>query len=172
VVPGADPDGARALMRGATRQATMAVCSNAICAQLGRIVQRDLAPIGIHVRLVEVAGPDAAAARRADITLGGTAAPYADALAFVVRVLRDRSLHAPAALARQAAAAGRLRDAPRDAAARALAGRVETDGGVVAFGSPALPELFSARVGCRSQRGTFGVRLASLCVLPDPDAGS
>ena len=41
-----------------------AVCADPICARLGRIVQRDLSPIGIDVRLVRADDPGAGAARR------------------------------------------------------------------------------------------------------------
>ena len=160
------PPGSRScasLLRGDTGHATMAVCADPICARLGRIVQRDLSSIGIDVRLVHVDDPSAGAARQADIALGGTAAPYRDALAFVARVLRDPIVHAPPTAARAVAEAAGLRDAPRDAAARALAARLEADAGLIAFGTPALPELFSGASGAgrRAARSACGSRTSA-----------
>jgi hypothetical protein len=65
---------AKSLARGRGGRATLFVCSEPPCAQIGRIVRRNLARIGIAVSVKQVADPLKVPA--ADIALARTGAPH------------------------------------------------------------------------------------------------
>jgi DNA-binding SARP family transcriptional activator/ABC-type transport system substrate-binding protein len=153
---------ARALLRGRTTPARLAVCSEPSCLALGRSVRAELARIGIKVHVVHYSGDLSPRLRRpgADIVLARVLAPYPDPVAFLKDALGlkagDRSIRTAAALAGPA----RL-----EAAARVERSLLRRRAPAAAFGTPAIPEFFSSRVGCKAfPRVSFGADLGALCL--------
>ncbi len=154
---------AKSLARGRAGSATFFVCNEPPCAQIGRIVRRNLARIGIAVSVKQVDDPLKVPA--ADIALARTGAPYPDPVAFLARLVEQADPMLAPALIQRLARAATIRGEPRHAFARALDAELARDGHVAAFGTWAVPEFFSERVGCRQfQPVYFGVSLAALCL--------
>jgi ABC-type transport system substrate-binding protein len=154
---------AQSLARGRGGRATFFVCNEMPCAQIGRIVRRNLARIGIAVSVKQVDDPLKVPA--ADIALARTGAPYPDPVAFLARLVEHAHALLAPPLIQTPARAATIRGEPRHAFARALDAKLARDGHIAAFGTWAVPELFSKRVGCRQfQPVYFGVNLAALCL--------
>ena len=155
---------ARTLMGGHTGRVRLAVCVEPRCTRLGRTVRANLLRIGIRVDLARYGGDIGSATRRsrADITLARVLALYPEPVAFLRAALGDaaphRRLRAISLLDRRhrIAAAARLEQILLRRAAPAAA-----------FGTPAIPQFFSERVGCRtSSAASFGTDLGALCLRP------
>ncbi len=153
---------ARALAGPRPRSAVLAVCSTPGCAGAGRVVQADLAAIGLHVTLQRYAGAIAPVTSRpgANMVLTRVFAPYPDPVAFLKAALgpsftQDRlDKLAQLGLDQRLAAAGQLE-------VQLMRGPAP----LAAFGTPAIPEFFSARVGCHVlQPVQPGADLGSLCL--------
>ena len=153
---------ARTLAGPRTGRAVLAICSDPICLELGRIIQADLEHIGLHIQLRPYAGAIASATSRpgADIVLARIFAPYPDPVAFLKTALGGRfaqdRLDNLARLDRRQrlAAAGKLE-------LQLIRGPVP----LAAIGTPAIPEFFSARVSCHIfQPVQIGADLSSLCL--------
>jgi DNA-binding SARP family transcriptional activator/ABC-type transport system substrate-binding protein len=154
---------AKALARGRGGRATFFVCNEPSCAQVGRIVRRNLARIGIAVSVKQVDDPLEVPA--ADIALARTGAPYPDPVAFLASLVEQAEPLLAQALIQLPARAATIRGEPRHAFARALDAELARDSHIAAFGTWAVPEFFSERVGCRQfQPVYFGVNLAALCL--------
>jgi hypothetical protein len=114
----------------------------------------------IHVKETRYAGDIDARTRRArtDIVLARVFARYPDPLAFMNRAL------GPGAPTRNRL--GRLDRAHRLAAAGRLeTRRLRNDPPAAAFGTPTVPEYFSARVGCKQWTALeSAVDLTALCL--------
>lgn len=162
VYPLGKPDLARAqsLMHGRRPTLVLGVCGEPSCLHAGQLIARDLRRLRIHVKEVRYAGDTGARTRRArtDIVLARVFARYPDPLAFMNRALGPR---APA----------RHRLDRVDRAHRlAAAGRLEirllrNDPPAAAFGTPTVPEFFSARVGCKRWTALgSAVDLTALCL--------
>jgi hypothetical protein len=126
-------------------------------------VRRNLARIGIAVSVEQVDDPLKVPA--ADIALARTGAPYPDPVAFLASLVEQADPLLAPALTQLPARAATIRGEPRHAFARALDAELAHDSHVAAFGTWAVPEFFSERVGCRQfQPAYFGVNLAALCL--------
>ena len=159
---GPDLRQARALAGPRTERATLAVCSDPGCLQLGQIIQANLERIGLHIQLRPYAGAIASATSQpgADIVLARVFAPYPDPVAFLKTALGGRF------------AQDRLDNLARLDRSQRLtaAGQLELQlirgpAPLAAIGTPAIPEFFSARVSCHiTQPLQFGADLSSLCL--------
>lgn len=132
------------------------------CTELGRIIQADLARIGIRIQLRPYAGAIASATTRpgADIVLARVFAPYPDPAAFLKAALRGRF-----AQDRLATLAGLNRGQRLTAASQLELQLMRGPAPLAAIGTPIIPEFFSARVSCHIfQPVEYGADLASLCV--------
>jgi DNA-binding SARP family transcriptional activator len=151
---------ARRLMHGLRPTLILAECGEPSCVHAGQLIARDLRRLQIHVKEVRYAGDIAARTRRAraDIVLARVFARYPDPLAFMNRALGPRALarHPLDRLdrARRLAAAGRLEIR-----------RLRNNPPAAGFGTPTVPEFFSAHVGCKrwSALGS-AVDLTALCL--------
>ena len=159
---GPDLRRARALAGPRTGRVVLAVCSDPGCLRLGQIIQADLEHIGLHIKLRPYAGAIASATSLpgADIVLARVFGPYPDPVAFLRTALGGRfaqdRLDKIARLDRRQrlAAAGQLE-------LQLMRGQAP----LAAFGTPAIPEFFSARVSCHIfQPLQFGADLGSLCL--------
>lgn len=164
VYPLGSPDfrHARALAGPRTRTAVLAICGTPGCTKVGQIIRADLERIGLHITLRTYAGAIASATSRpgADVILARIFAPYPDPVAFLKTALGPRvgpdRLDQLAQLDRsqRIAAAGQLE-------LQLMRGSAP----VAAFGTPAIPEFFSARVSCHVfQPVQFGADISSLCL--------
>ena len=159
---GPDLRRARVLAGPRTGRVVLAVCSDPGCLRLGQIIQADLERIGLHIKLRPYAGAIASATSLpgADIVLARVFGPYPDPVAFLRTALGGRfaqdRLDKIARLDRRQrlAAAGQLE-------LQLMSGQAP----LAAFGTPAIPEFFSARVSCHIfQPLQFGADLGSLCL--------
>jgi hypothetical protein len=151
---------ARSLMHDRHLTLVLAVCGEPSCVHAGQLIARDLRRLRIRVKEVRYAGDIGARTRRprADIVLARVFARYPDPLAFMARAL------GPLATTRH----------PLDRVDRAhrlaAAGRLEFswlrhDPPAAAFGTPTVPEFFSARVGCKRWTALgSAVDLTALCL--------
>lgn len=153
---------ARRLTGRRAMRVRLAVCDEPGCLEVARTVRANLRPIGIDVGVRRYGGDIAPDTRRrgADMVLARVLVPYPDPVAFLRLALgaaRTRNeLDAIAHLdgTRRLVAANRLE-------LKLIRARAP----VVAFGTPAIPEFFSARVGCQVFAPvSFGVELGSLCL--------
>lgn len=159
---GPDPGQARALAGGHGGRAVLAVCSDPGCTELGRIIQADLARIGIRIQLRPYAGAIASATTRpgADIVLARVFAPYPDPAAFLKAALGGRF-----AQDRLATLTGLDRSQRLSAAGQLEFQLMRGPAPLAAVGTPVIPEFFSARVSCHIfQPIEYGADLGSLCL--------
>jgi ABC-type oligopeptide transport system substrate-binding subunit len=151
---------ARSLMHDRTPTLVLAVCGEPNCLHAGQLIARDLRRLQIHVKETRYAGDIDARTRRGmtDIVLARVFARYPDPLAFMNRAL------GPGAPTRHRL--DRLDRAHRLAAAGRLENRrLRNDPPAAAFGTPTVPEFFSARVGCKQWTALeSAVDLTALCV--------
>jgi ABC-type transport system substrate-binding protein len=151
---------ARSLMHGRRPTLVLAVCGEPSCLHAGQLIRRDLRRLGIHVKETRYAGDIAARTRQArtDLVLARVFARYPDPLAFMNRAL------GPGAPTRHLL--DRLGRAHRLAAAGRLEKRwLRNDPPAAAFGTPTVPEFFSARVGCQQWTALeSAVDLTALCL--------
>jgi ABC-type transport system substrate-binding protein len=159
---GPEPSRARTLMHGRTGHIDLAVCGEPSCLDVGRIVAADLQQIGIAVRLQRYPGDIAtpSTASGGDLVLTRAFAPYPDPVAFLRTSLGTTApqerLNALAHLDRTQ----RLADATT-LEQKLLRNRAPA----AAFGTPAIPEFFSAHVDCTTFAPTrFGVDLGAICL--------
>jgi DNA-binding SARP family transcriptional activator/streptogramin lyase len=153
---------ARTLMRGRTGRVRLAVCVEPRCTRLGRTVRANLQRIGIRVNLARYAGDIGSATRRpgADITLARVLALYPDPVAFLRAALGDAAPHRRLRAISLLDRPGRIA-----AAARLEKFLLRNSAPAAAFGTPAIPQFFSERVGCRtSSAASFGTDFGALCL--------
>jgi DNA-binding SARP family transcriptional activator len=149
-VPQPDPARARELVGDRQVAVTYAGCGGRpACLALEAFVRGALRRVGVTVHGAVPGSP-------ADVTF------------------REVKMTAPDPLGFLAAAGGRRPPSPRPPPARAavLAERIDEElsggGAIVAFGTPTIGELASARLGCRRQAPfSFGDDLARLCLADD-----
>jgi len=164
---------ARALAKGfAGSTVVLATCDVSPCGDQARIVAHDLAAIGLHVRVrampvqtmnAEQESPHA----RFDMTWQDWAPDFLDPDA-MLNVLLETSTVVPSFVSPQwharLSAAARLSGARRDLAYARLDLQIARDAApLAAYGNPAIPNFFSARVGCKTFN-PYGVDLAALCL--------
>jgi DNA-binding SARP family transcriptional activator/ABC-type transport system substrate-binding protein len=156
---------ARALAGPRTRTAVLAVCGTPGCTKVGQIIQADLEHVGLHIKLQPYAGAIASATSQpgADIVLARIFAPYPDPVAFLKTALGPRFAQD------QLDKLAQLDRNQRIASASRLESQLMRGSApLAAFGTPAIPEFFSARVSCHVfQPVQFGADIGSLC-LPRP----
>jgi len=164
VYPLSGPDlaRARALAGPGGGHAILAVCSDPGCTELGRIIQADLARIGIRIQLRPYAGAigSATTTSGADMVLARAVAPYPDPAAFLKTALGGGSSKDSLA---------KLSDLDRDqrvsSASQFELQLMRGPAPLAAIGTPVIPEFFSARVRCHVfQPLEFGADLGSLCL--------
>jgi DNA-binding SARP family transcriptional activator/ABC-type transport system substrate-binding protein len=165
--PTAGPDlrRARALVRGRRGTAVLYTCNQPLCKETAPIIRSNLAAIGIRLVIRQVPGDVIAWVRtrgaRWDMVLAGTAwANYADSVAYLEALpFLDRAERAE--LRRISA----LRGSRRERAAMARADTLTREGPTFAvFGTYAVPELFSATLGCTIAHPIYQtVDLSALC---------
>jgi serine/threonine-protein kinase len=168
---------ARALTGGRKVKAVLYTCNRPECSELPRIVRANLAPLGISVRIRQFDDPFSAAFRagaRYDILAAGWGWDYPDPYEVLNSFLDPAGfrpdfapppLPIPASARRRLERAALLRGPAREAAYRAEASRLAREvAPFAAYGTPVVPELFSARVGCRVTQPVVGlVDLGALC---------
>ena len=159
---GPDLERARALAGPHGGHAVLAVCSDPGCTEAGRIIQADLARIGIRIQLQPYAGAIGSSTTRSGvgIVLARAAAPYPDPAAFLTTALGGG--FAQDSLAKLA---GLDRDQRVSAASQLELQLMRGPAPLAAIGTPVIPEFFSARVRCHVfQPLEFGADLSSLCL--------
>jgi ABC-type transport system substrate-binding protein len=147
--------GAARTLAGRRLKATLAGCNHdPHCEPLVAEIRRELAAIGVSV--TELPGKPS----RADILLASTDwGPY-DA----VQELESLP-NLPAPYAARLARIARLPSPARETLAGALALRLDRDAVYVTYADGAIPELASARLGCRLHATAYpGLDLAALCL--------
>jgi ABC-type transport system substrate-binding protein len=173
--PTPDVRKARALAHGRGRTAILYTCDLRVCAQQAQILKRDLAAIGLDVR-VKAFPVDTMFARDArpgepfDIAFFGWQANYPDPVEMLTRMLADSTLYPTLndpAYQRRIAATAQLSGPKRYLAY----GKLDIDlahhaAPLIAFGNASAPDFFSARIGCQTY-GAYGIDLAALCTKPD-----
>jgi ABC-type transport system substrate-binding protein len=161
---------ARRLMHGRHGHAVLAASADSsgivYDPALIRALKSQLAAIGITVRVVpfrQTNTPAQRAAVLATADIAGTDANAGDASEAVGYLL-----HLPYLPAAARAELHRIAAFPfsrREAAAAALAGKLEREAVYVGYADPATPELFSKRLGCVIDQPVYpGVDLAALCL--------
>jgi peptide/nickel transport system substrate-binding protein len=132
-----------------------------------RTVREALAPIGVTLKVVRLTSRDfangaagaRAKARRADLYWGGATANGPDPVDYL------RGLALPPADAAELARLDKLRSPRREAAAAALARRLEREALFAVYKQDRVPELVSPRLGCIVHQPQYaGVDLAALCL--------
>jgi DNA-binding SARP family transcriptional activator/ABC-type oligopeptide transport system substrate-binding subunit/streptogramin lyase len=163
-IDGPAPRAARRLLAGRTGSVRLAVCNEPQCMRLGRTVRANLRRIGIRVGVTRYRGDISPVTRRprSDITLARVLALYPEPVTFLRAALGD------GAPRRRLTALSLLPRSRRLAAAAQLEQiLLRTSPPAAAFGTPAIPEFFSARVRCRTtSAASFGADLGALCVGP------
>jgi extracellular solute-binding protein (family 5) len=159
---------AAALMHGRRFDVVMGIFANCgLCLEQGRVVRAELRPIGLRVRIKAFSYPGSAArsGARIDMADQGFGAPdAADFLHGLFYGVMPPSWVRPE-LSRAALRVRRLSGSERQAAAAALADRLDTrDLPVIPYGNRVNGEFFAPTLGCRvfPPRGG-GVDLAALC---------
>jgi DNA-binding SARP family transcriptional activator/ABC-type oligopeptide transport system substrate-binding subunit len=160
---------ARALMLGRTGHAVMPIPSDCdSCADVAKVVQTDLAGIGINVQIRKVNN-------LADALKGGakfdlldteTGILYPDSASFLEQMLGNiPSGWIPAGVQAEIQHVATLTGDHRQAAATALADRLATEAiSVAAYGTPQTSQFVGPRVGCRVFTPVgYGLDLAALC---------
>ena len=169
---------ARSLAHGFHGTAVLYTCGDAQCGEEARILKGNLAPLGITVKIRQLDDQFSAAAEpgaKYDMVAYPWYFDYPDPASLLNGVLgastRPPSYPFPSASVpepyrRELKRVGLLRGAARTAAYRRLTLKLEREvAPFAAYATPVLPELFSARLGCRvEQPQTGSVNLGALCV--------
>jgi ABC-type oligopeptide transport system substrate-binding subunit len=142
--------------------------------EAARVVQRDLAAIGIDVetRKVDFDAKPSDPLETFDLIDADTGIPYPDSASFLRQLLRDVpsgwvSPRARAKIRRVARLSGRK----RQTAAAALADHLTTNEvPVAAYATPHISQFIGPRIGCRSFTPFgYGLDLAVLCLKGSSD---
>jgi peptide/nickel transport system substrate-binding protein len=150
---------------GDHRLATLIVCNTPPCPQIGAIVRRDLAAIGIDVVVrpmpVSLTYQHAAMAHpNWDLILFGFSADYVDPGTFL-NLFAGRGATPARAIARASALSGPRRTRAFAGLARQLA---KDTAPAIAFATDESLDLFAARVGCQTYSPIYGMDIAALCL--------
>jgi serine/threonine-protein kinase len=171
---------ARSLAHGFRGKVVLYSCGDPECGAIARIVKANLAPLGITVR-VDVPDDQFAAAAEPgapyDMVLYTWFFDYPDPYGLLNVFLGAASkppsfplptLTIPDAYRRELERAAQLRGNARAAAYRRVTLKLEREvAPFAAYATPVLPELFSARLGCRVEQPILGaVSIGALCVKP------
>lgn len=130
---------------------------------------RQLAAIGLRMRIVESSQRDSAAVAwqkilRSDLIWGGLTADTADPADYL------KELILPAAEAKELHRIQTLFSSERERAALALARRIERLSLLAVYKRDAIPELRSSRLGCIVHQPQYaGIDLSALCVKDERD---
>jgi len=178
-IDGPDVAAARTLAGSGQRRATMYTCRDPGCREMGRIVRRNLAAVGIRVtvkafEIGELFGREATPGEPYDIAYLGWASDYPDPSDFLNRLFAGDAIGEPGKLNigyfDEPAFNRRLADANAlPAPARYAAyGRLDQD---LARAAPAIAlenkvrrSFFSSRIGCQIDQAVYGIDLAALCL--------
>jgi DNA-binding SARP family transcriptional activator/ABC-type oligopeptide transport system substrate-binding subunit len=161
---------ARTMAGGQTRRAAMAIRADCDrCRETADLVKRDLAAIGVDVRVREVPDFDGAlrALARFDLLDGETGILYPDSASFLASAIREIPPGwARTAVRRKVEGVANLSGPDRQAAAAALADRLTTTSvDVVAYGAAQTSQFIGPRIGCRVfTPAAPGLDLAALCL--------
>ncbi|HEY3192381.1 MAG TPA: BTAD domain-containing putative transcriptional regulator [Solirubrobacterales bacterium] len=161
---------ARTMTRGHTWRAAMAIpagCDR--CTETANLVQRDLAAIGVDVRVREVADLDGAFSTRArfDLIDRETGILYPDSASFLAQAIREIPRGwVPTEVRTKVERVANLSGPERQHAAATLADRLTTtDVHVVAYGAGQTSQFIGPRIGCRVLTpAASGLDLAALCL--------
>jgi DNA-binding SARP family transcriptional activator/ABC-type transport system substrate-binding protein/streptogramin lyase len=128
-----------------------------------RLLRQQLSAIGMRVSLIRIdqaKGFELSKARRADLTWGGLNANTPDAAAY----LKPLS-YLPPRYSNEIARIQLLSSPARESAAISLARRIEKQSLFAVYGTDAMPELVSRRLGCIIDHPVYaGIDLAALCI--------
>ena len=155
---------ARRLAGRTRRDAIVFTWDDSYTAGFNRVLREQLASIGIRARILPMVQGESeerwlAKARRADLVWGGLNAETGDAAAYLA------PLSLPPHEARELRELSGLASPARERAASALVRRIERRSLFAVFGTDAMPELVSRRLGCIVHNPVYaGVDLAALCV--------
>ena len=155
---------ARRLAGRTRRDAIVFTWDDSYTAGFNRVLREQLASIGIRARILPMVQGESeerwlAKARRADLVWGGLNAETGDAAAYLA------PLFLPPHEARELRELSGLASPARERAASALVRRIERRSLFAVFGTDAMPELVSRRLGCIVHNPVYaGVDLAALCV--------
>ena len=164
---------ARALARGAGRTAVLYTCDLSPCTEQAQIVKTDLAGIGLQVQvrsfpILTMFAREHRPGEHFDIGWYGWTTAYPDPAGMLPSMLDDNSLYPTfddPTYRRRLLNTGRL-TGPR----RYLAyGKLDIDlarnaAPLLAYGTPSSSDFFSARIGCQTYVGAYGIDLAALCI--------
>jgi len=168
---------ARALDHGFHGRVTLSVCARADCTATARIIRANLARIGIRVKIVTFANPEAPVSNRAryDMLLNGWLFDYPDPSEVLNGFLDPEGLRIeglppplpiPASYRRSLEHAALLHGPARAAAYQNLSLQIERNVAPFAvYSVPVQSEFFSGRIGCRTEQPVTGAAdIGSLCV--------
>jgi len=167
--PGPSVAKAKALMPGRAGHAAMPIPPDCDpCADIAKVVQTDLAAIGIKVQIRKVNNVPDALKRGAkfDLLDTETGILHPDSASFLQQMLGDiPSRWIPAGVGAEIQHVGALTGDHRQAAAAALADRLATEAILVAaYGTPQTSQFVGPRIGCRVFTPVgYGLDLAAVC---------
>jgi peptide/nickel transport system substrate-binding protein len=178
-VDGPDLATARRLAGGTRRRVVLYTCRDPGCRAVARIFKRDLAAIGLTVRVktFEIGDLFAREARPGepfDMAYLGWASDYPDPSDFLNRLFAGAAIGTPGnlnfsylddrAFNRRLAAANALPPPGRYDAYRRLDQDLVRAAPAVAYQNKTRRSFFSARVGCQFDHPVFGIDLTTLCL--------
>jgi DNA-binding SARP family transcriptional activator/ABC-type transport system substrate-binding protein len=161
---------ARALMKGRRGTALMAIPADCDqCAEAAHVVRRNLAPVGIDVRIRKLHDLDAAigAGAKFDLLDIRTELPYPDSASFLARMFDDTpSGWIPAGVRAQVERVAGSSGNGRQAQAASLGDRLATEEvPLAAYATPQISQFIAPRIGCRIfSPFTNGLNLAAACM--------
>jgi peptide/nickel transport system substrate-binding protein len=178
-IDGPDVATARRLAGTARRSATMYTCRDPGCREMGRIVRRNLAGIGIRVtvrtfEIGELFQREATRGEPFDIGYFGWASDYPDPSDFLNRLFSGDAIGSPGnfnasffddpTFNRRLAAANALPAPARYDAYRRLDQDLAHAAPAIGLQNKVRRSFFSPRIGCQFDHPVYGIDLASLCV--------
>jgi YVTN family beta-propeller protein len=172
--PAPDVAKARQLAQGRGKTAVLYTCNVPPCPEQARIVQTDLATIGLRVRIKEYPGPtllrrEAKAGEPFDLAWDGYLPDYLDPAGMLHPLLSDSSveptLNDPA-WQRRLAATAEVSGPERYLKYGDLDLQLSRDAApLLPFGNLSNHDFFSKRIGCQTN-SIYGIDLGALCLRP------
>ena len=164
---------ARALVGGKGRTAVLYTCDLSPCAEQAQILRTDLARIGLQVQvkafpILTMFAREHRPGEHFDIGWYGWATAYPDPAGMLPPMLNDNTLYPTfddPTYERRLAQTGRLTGPRRYLAYGKLdIDLARNDAPLLAYGNPSSSDFFSARIGCQTYVGAYGIDLAALCI--------
>jgi ABC-type oligopeptide transport system substrate-binding subunit len=155
----------------ARRRAVLLTCNEPSCLNQARVLQRDLAAIGIDLTIDRASVAhmfDLQPLGRWDITYMNWFPDFLDSSDYIDGLFGDPSgfpgHFRDAALSRRMRAAIRLPGAARHAAFARLDEDLARAGAAAPFATAVSTDFFSDRIGCQVHQPMYGISLGALCV--------